>query len=89
MRRLVLMASTVVFGYGLAIGEVQDRQAAGLPRPGAPSLPTEIVGDTPPPPFDPGGPCPTNPAYPAMPDARLPRNATMRIASPTRTGSEI
>lgn len=64
MRRLVLMASVVVFGYGLAIGDVQDRQAAGLSGSGSPAADVVAV-DLPPPPFDAGGPCPTNPAYPA------------------------
>ena len=61
MRRLVLMAAMAVFGYGLAIGEVQDRGRTAHEAPqtvGADAaLPTGA------PPFDPGGPCPTNPAY--------------------------
>jgi len=59
MRRLVLMAMTVAFGYGLAIGDVQDRAEA------ASHAETEAQANLPPPPFDPGGPCPTNPVYPA------------------------
>ena len=61
MRRVVLMMATAVFGYGLAIGDVLDARAiagdsASAEAPAPPG---------PPPPFDPGGPCPTNPAYPA------------------------
>lgn len=59
MRRVVLMLATAVFGYGLAIGDVQDLQVAEL------RAATEVEANRPPPPFDPGGPCPTNPAYPA------------------------
>lgn len=54
MRRLVLLLATGVFGFGLALG---DRHRAGARPETAPSADTL--------PFDPGGRCPTNPAYPA------------------------
>lgn len=50
MNRLVLMLATAVFGYGLAVGEASHPVEGEETAPGV---------------FDPGGPCPTNPAYPA------------------------
>lgn len=66
MRRLVLMMCTVAFGYGLGAGTasgIDPSGASSAPLPVTPAA-TEPAPATPPP-FDPGGPCPTNPAYPA------------------------
>lgn len=65
-RRLVPLALTAVFAYGLAIGEAEDRRAADLTLPVAPASPVAGLETGPlSPPFEAGGRCPTNPAYPA------------------------